>query len=347
MRRLLTTILVITLVTSMFTGVAAAQSNQRIGGTVVVDDGERVNGLTAYASRVIIRGTVEGDLTAFAGRVVIEDGGEVTGRVRAFAGSVQISGTVGENAVVYAGQMRLTESGQIGGSFGVVGGGANIEGAVGGDATAVTGAVTLGSTGDVDGFLIYVGQFTDEGGAVAFEARHVSDLALFPSLTGPAAILTSLYALIADLFAGAVLLYAFPEFARDSIETTFEQPQRLALAGIAIAVAVPVASFLAALTIVGIPLALAGVVSYLILLWIGSIYGRYLVGAGILRATDREDRYLALLVGVVLMAILTLIPLLGPVLRALVTLAGMGAIALGLILAYTAVNDQRTGSPSL
>jgi cytoskeletal protein CcmA (bactofilin family) len=343
MRRVLVIALVTALILPAFTGVAAAQSDQRFGGAVVVEEGETVNGFTAYGGTVIVRGTVEGDLTAFAGRVVVEESGEVTGRLRAFAGSVEIGGSLGDNAVATAGAVTVADSATISGSLGVVGGNLDLGGTVRGDATAGTGAVTVRSSAFVDGFLVYAGAIDDQGGTIVRDARNVRDLSLLPSISGAAAVLVALYLLVADLFAGALLLYVFPDFADDSLETTLEQPQRLGLAGLVTAVGVPVGILLATITVVGIPLAVAGLVGFVVLLWVGSIYGRYLIGASILSFTDRENPYLALLVGVVLLAILTLIPYLGPAIQTVVVLFGVGAVALGLLVAFQSVRDRRTG----
>jgi len=346
MRRALVVGLVLVLLLQPFTGVAAAQQ-QQVGGTLVVDDGETINGFTGYAGTIVVRGTVQGDLTAFAGRVVIEEGGVVTGRVRAFAGSVVISGTVERNAVTYAGKTTVTESARIGGSFGAIGGGASIAGTIGGDATAATGAATLEPSAEIDGFLIHVGALTDRGGDVRLGIRSVSELALLPSLTGATGILFGLYLLVADAFAGAALLYLFPGFARDAVETASEEPQQIALAGIAAAVAVPAVAAIAAVTVVGLPLALALVVGYLLLAWLGTIYGRYMVGYGVVAAADRPNPYLGLVVGILLVAVLARLPFIGPLLRGLVALLGVGALALGAYGAYELVRENRGGSANV
>ncbi|MFB6206958.1 MAG: polymer-forming cytoskeletal protein [Haloglomus sp.] len=340
MRQVLVAVLVVALVIPTFAGVASAQS-QRLGGTITVEEGETVNGFTAYGGRIVVRGRVEGDLTAFGGRVVIAEGGTVTGRVRAFAGSVVIAGTTGGNAVTYAGHVEIAESGQVGGSFGALSGSVIIAGTVTEDATTVAGTVTVQQSARIDGFLTYVGSYENRGGTVKLEARHVSELSLLPPLTGAGGVLFTLYLLIADCFAGAVLLAAFPSFGRDAADTILEEPQQVALAGLVAVIGVPVLVLVSALTVVGLPLALAGLVGFLVLLWVGSIYGRYLFGATILSYTERESRYLALVVGLVVTAVLSLLPIVGDIIRVLLALGGVGVIALGLYVAYESVGERR------
>jgi hypothetical protein len=340
MRQVLVAMLVIALVLPTFAGVASAQS-QRLGGAVVVEEGETVDGFTAYGGRVVVEGRVEGDLTAFAGRVVIAEGATVTGRVRAFAGSVVVAGSTGGNAVAYAGHAEVADTGRVDGSFAGVGGSVVLAGTVRDDATTVAGTVTLDPSAEVDGFLTYVGEFDDRGGSVALDARHVSDLSLLPPLTGAGGVLFSTYLLVADLLAGSLLLALFPAFAADAVETVGDQPQRVAAAGAAALVGIPLTAALAVLTVVGVPLALAALAGYVVLLWLGSIYGRYLLGAGVLSYTDRDDRYLALLVGVLVVAALSLVPFLGDLVRVLLLVAGLGSLTLGLYVAYESVAERR------
>ncbi|WP_276257383.1 bactofilin family protein [Haloglomus litoreum] len=340
MRQVLVAVLVLALVLPTFAGVASAES-QRLGGAVVVEAGETVDGFTAYGGRVVVHGRVEGDLTAFGGRVVIAEGATVTGRVRAFAGSVVVAGSTGGNTVAYAGHVEVADSGRVGGSFAGVGGSVVLAGTVRDDATTVAGTVTLARSAEVDGFLTYVGEFDDRGGRVSLDARHVSDLSLLPPLTGAGGVLFTVYLLLADLLAGGLLLSLFPAFAGDAVETAGDQPQRVAAAGAGAVVGIPLAAALAALTVVGIPLALAALAGYVVLLWVGSIYGRYLLGAGLLSYTDRDDRYLALLVGVLVVAALSLIPLLGDLVRLLLLIAGLGSVTLGLYVAYESVVERR------
>lgn len=340
MRRIAAVVLVVTVVLSSFTGIASAQSQQRVSDKIVIQEGETVKGFTAYAGKVVIQGEVDGDITAFGGRVVIEETGRVNGRVRAFAGAVVVAGTIDGNAVAYGGHVDVAQTGTVRGSFGALGGSVFLGGTIRGDTTTVAASVTAAPTADIDGFLTYVGDFTDQGGSVSNGARHVSELSLLPSLTGAGGIMFALYLLLADIFAGVLLLYAFPGFGAAAVRTAYERPQRLGLAGVAAVVAIPAGALLATLTVVGIPLALAGLAVYVVLLWLGSIYGRYLLGVGLLSYTEKDNRMLALATGVVLVAVLSLIPVVGNLLRGALTVMGVGAITLGLSTVYLAGRDR-------
>ena len=340
MRRTLSAVLAIVLVLSMFTGVAAADT--RAGGTVVIEEGETVNGLSATAGTVVIEGTVDGDLRAYGSDVRIAETGEVTGIVRAYGGDVRINGTVGENVLIYAGSATLGEPGTVDQSFGAVAGDVTIAGTVGSDANVFASEVTLAETATVEGDLTYEGELDDRGGTVGGVTQKTQELALLPP-AGPLSIIFSVFMFFASLFLGSILLYLEPQFGDAAYETVTTEPLRTAGAGVAAVGGVALAMLLFAVTIVGIPVAVALLLVTIVLAWIAAIYGRYVVGAWLLSYTSRDSQYLALFVGVLLIGLLGIIPYLGFLVRAVVFLLGAGIVALAVLRLYDVVIESRGG----
>ena len=158
---------------AILTGVALAQGavsdKLRTGNTVTVAAGETVsNDLYAFAGTVRVDGTVDGDLVASGGLVDVT--GTVTGDVLAAGGNVTISGTVGgdariaggtlsiagavkEDVLATGGQLTVTSSGTIGEDLIAASGQLTIDGAVTGNVLARAGtytkAGTIGGTEDV------------------------------------------------------------------------------------------------------------------------------------------------------------------------------------------------------
>ena len=158
---------------AVLTGVALAQGavseKLRTGNTVTIAAGETVsNDLYAFAGTVRIDGTVDGDLIASGGLVDVT--GTVTGDVLAAGGNVNITGTVGgdtrvaggtvsvggaikEDLLATGGQLTVTSSGTIGEDLIAATGQLTIDGAVTGDVLARTGTYTkrgtIGGTEDV------------------------------------------------------------------------------------------------------------------------------------------------------------------------------------------------------
>ena len=158
---------------AILTGIALAQGaiseKLRSGEAVTVAAGETVsNDLYAFAGTVRVDGTVDGDLVASGGLVDIT--GTVTGDVLAAGGSVNITGTVGgdariaggtltiggaitEDLLAAGGQLTVTSTGTVGEDLIAGTGQLTIDGVVTGNVLARTGTYsktgTIGGTEDV------------------------------------------------------------------------------------------------------------------------------------------------------------------------------------------------------
>ncbi|ELZ27779.1 hypothetical protein C475_07655, partial [Halosimplex carlsbadense 2-9-1] len=108
---------------------------------------------------------------------------------------------------------------------------------------------------------------------------------------------------------------------------------------------VPIVLVVVAITIVGIPLAFAGSVAFGLLVWLGTIYGRFILGTWLLSLADIENRWAALLVGVLAVAVLRLVPVLGALTRFVVFLLGFGALVAVLVDGYRDRRDRRERAP--
>ncbi|KYH26928.1 polymer-forming cytoskeletal [Halalkalicoccus paucihalophilus] len=345
MKRALSVLAAVLVVLSLFSGVAAAQET-RSGETVVIEEGETVKGdLTAVAGTVVVQGTVDGDLTAFGGDVLVE--GEVTGDADAFAGTVRVAGDVGGEVSAAAGTVVVSEDASVG-ALSTAGGNVAIDGTVAGDVEAAAGSVSLGPDAVVGGDLTYDGALNRHPDAtVAGTVREGSPASPVPAPIGeiptPPPWLGPVYWLLVNLVLGAVLLAAFPRFS-DGVSTT-ARTETLKSVGVGVLalVGVPIALGLVAITLVGIPLSVAGALVFALLLWVGSVYGRFALGAWLLALADAENRWVALALGLVVVAVVGLLPYLGGFVDLLVLLVGLGALSLALYGRYgEAWNDERT-----
>lgn len=148
-----------------------------------------------------------------------------------------------------------------------------------------------------------------------------------------------LYWQLATLVLGLVLVGVLPRFSHRVADLASRDPLRTGGVGLAVVLIVPVALLVLGLSLFGIPLALAGAAVYLVLWWIGTVYGRLTVGQWLLGAIPRalaavgvdarriENRWAGLLVGVFVVGLLVLIPTVGPVIEALVLLLGLGGVS--------------------
>lgn len=313
-------------------GVASAQTTEA-GGTVVVDEGETVGDLRVAGGSVIVRGTVEGDLRAYAGTVVIETTGEVTGDLQASAGSVVVRGTVERDLEGAAGSISVTPSGVVGGDVSVAAGDLTVAGTVEGSVKAAVQRIELAETASVAGSVEYSSDaefVRAEGATVGGQVTPVDNLSVDAGfgdfLEGPLGVLFGFYTIVATLVVGAVLLVAFPESAERVVSQVRENTLRSGGVGLLALVGVPVVLALVAVTIVGLPLALVGLMGYGLAIFVAAPLARYAVGVWILSYTDIDSRWGGLVLGVLGVGLLAQVPFVGWVLDLVVFLFGFGAL---------------------
>lgn len=316
-----------------------AADETRTGGTVVVERGETVTGdLTAFGGTVVVRGTVTGDLTAFAGNLLVADSGAVGGDVEAATGNVRVNGNVSGNVEVATGNFVLGTGATVGGSVSVSSGYAQIEGRVGGDVRVATEQLAVGPTAVVAGDIVHdvnridVADGARIGGQVRAEDELFGDDGPGPS-PGPVPVppvppgTGAAFGLLTNLLLGAALLFVFSDFSDEVVVQATDAPGVTAGVGLLVLVGVPVVLVLLALTIVGIPLTIAGAMLYALALWVSVVYGGYVVGWWLVVAADADSRWLALVVGLLAVTVLGLIPILGGLFEFAVLLLGLGALA--------------------
>jgi cytoskeletal protein CcmA (bactofilin family) len=335
-RRIALTLALVALLFPLATGLAAAQSVQGASGTTVVDEGETVDGIEAAAGTIVVRGTVDGDLSGAAGSIRIAETGRVAGDVQAAAGSIVVDGAVGGSVEAGAGSFDLTETGRIDGSLDVGAGSMTVDGAVGGDVRAAADSVVLGPNADVGGEFRYDAEMFTESpdatvaGGVVEDAGLRGDTGIAFGADLAPSWLGSAYGVAVDVALGAVLLLAFPRFSREVVDRVGGDSLRSGGVGLLALIGTPVLLVLVAVTVVGIPLALAGTAAYVVAIWVGSVYGRYALGSLLLDRLDVSNRWLALLGGVLGVAAIGLVPWVGGLADFLVLLLGIGALGLAL-----------------
>lgn len=351
-RRLVVLVVVGMLALSLGTGVATAQSIEGFSGTIVVEEGETVGSVDGFAGSVIVEGTVTGDISGVAGQIHVTETGSVEGSIEGAAGTVRIDGTVGGELNTAAGHTELTETSEIGGEVHVGGGYVGIDGTVGDNVRVGAGTIEVGPNADITGELRYdaasfsqADTATVEGG-VTQDAEGVDRFGVGTDFAPVPGWVLTVYGLLANLLLGVILLAVFPGFSTGVAQRVRDTPIRTGGVGFLTLVGVPFVITLIAITIVGIPLAIVGTLAFFGAIWVGVVYGQYAVGAAVLGLFGQENRWLALVVGLVGFTILGAIPFLGGLLEFLALLLGVGALALGLRHRYRARGERGTGTES-
>jgi cytoskeletal protein CcmA (bactofilin family) len=335
-----TVAVVVALLLVLAAGPATVSAQEaRAGGVVTIEAGETHTGdLAVTAGTVIVAGTLDGDLDATAGNVVVT--GTVTGDVRAVAGSVTIDGDVGGDVGAAGGSVVVGRQAAVDGTVEAAAGSVRVDGTVGGDLRVGAEDVVIGPGARIDGNVEYEAQTFDvaPGAAVGGTIEEVDDIGFtaVPSWAGvqfgESVVPTgafAVYGLFVNLLLGAMLLLVAPRFARRVTATGTGEAVKSGAVGLLTFVGVPVVLVVLLVTVVGIPLSLAGLFAYLLALWAGSVYGALVLGTWLLSYGDVENRWAALGLGLLLLAVVAFVPF-GELLQFLVLLVGLGALVLAL-----------------
>jgi cytoskeletal protein CcmA (bactofilin family) len=287
---------------------------QRLVGDIVVSGAEE--DVSTVAGNVTVDGLVEDDVHSAKGDVTVSSGGNVRGDVDAGLGDVDIQGPVGDD--VHA-------------AFGDV----YINAPVGGDVDVGHGNVELGPKAEISGDLTYGdGEFTGNTNAVEGDI-HAKGMGLDldeshgPDVLGFAGWLFAALAFAACSVLAAVLA---PRPLAAAARRVGETPGRAFVYGI---VSLPVFFVLCvvlAVTIIGIPLILLLAPAYLAVLFAGALVAAFFLGTRILMFTGRYrvGNAMAAVVGALILAATTFIPILGDLILYALCLLGTGAVIMAI-----------------
>ncbi len=268
----------------------------------------------------------------------------------AAAPAAQTTAEDGDAIVVVSGDVSVPRGESVDGIV-VVSGDVRLAGHVDGDVLLVSGDALV--SGRIDGSLVTIGgqarllpsayiggnvHYADERPVVAGSAIVRGDVSREDGLDSldllPFISVFFLWLAVGISMAllGALLLLIAPR-AADAIEArSHERVGPLIAIGIAVAIALPVAAAIAAVTLVGLPLAL--VLFFLTApLWAAAYcLSAWVLGRRVVKAP--RNRFLAFLAGLAILRALALVPVLG-------FIVGLAAVILGLGLIGTAIGATR------
>jgi hypothetical protein len=258
----------------------------------------------------------------------------------ATAGAASTGGSEDEAVVVIVGDVSVPRGETVDGIF-VGSGDVRIAGEVSGDVVVLSGDVVL--AGRIDGSLFTAAgkarllpsaevtgdvEYGDEHPQVAFDARVHGDVSEqdFPDPNGLLLWIGGLWLAIglSAWALGALLLLIAPR-AADALEARSRGRTGPTIAiGIAILIVLPLAALLAAVTVLGLPLALGIVLSLLPLGAIAYVVSAYVLGRRLVKPP--RHRMLSFLAGLALLRLLEIVPILGGLVSLAAVVFGLGLI---------------------
>ena len=340
-----------------------AQSLQA-GGDVTIPNGEvREGDIYAVAEAIRVEGRLDGDLAAAAARVVVD--GRVDGDLFAIADTVDLRGPVGDSTRVVAQTLNVdttidgdllaaaqelvvTEDARIAGGVvaagrrveidGTVEGGVRvaageivIRGTLHGDANVIADRLDLAPGARITGDLDYRTRtpLSPEAVARVEGAVRYEDPPVDEDESGTAwGFVFWFWQTLAALLAGILVVALFRGVVQRLVVSIAEETTLGALLGFATFLVVPVAAGIAMVTLVGLPIGIAG----------GLLFGLALYGAKLPIAVWLGDRllgyagrpgaspYAAMALGIPLLYLLFAIPYVGGLFWLAATWLGLGAM---------------------
>ena len=321
-------------------------------GDVILIAGLIEGDLVATAfTEIRITGEVRGSVFALASRVVID--GAVGGSVRAAAGTIEVNGDVGDDVFAAGLDVLVGSEAEVGrdtlvwANDAALGGRVerNIEGQfrsgsvaanVAGNVDITVGALSVSPVAEIAGDLIYV---SDEE-AVIRDGAEIGGSVIAESVLPPNVRIRALYLLVKVLVGLAVvalglgLIWSFPERSREATHAVFERPALALVWGAGLA-SIPVAMALIVWLFVslspaatGLPLLLVFaplVIAAFAVLVVALLSAPVPVGAAIgRRIGPARSIYAWFVIGAVVLAILSLVPVLGVIVMIIGSLVGLG-----------------------
>jgi len=293
----------------------AHAAEQRLVGDVVVDPQGVEHNVSTGAGDLEVHGLVENDVHSGFGDVLVS-GGKVRGDIDAGFGDVKIKGPV---------------EGDVHAAFGDV----YVNAPVKGDVSVGWGDVDLGPEAAISGNLECEGcEITGNRGAVKGDMMARGMALDFDESHGPGILGFVGWLFAALAFAACAVLAAVlaPGPLASAASRAEESPGRSFVYGLVSLPVIFVLCVVLAVSIVGIPLLLLLVPAYLALLFFGALVAAFFLGTRVPMVTGRYrvGNALAAVVGAMILAAITLIPVLGDLLLYALSLLGTGAIILAL-----------------
>jgi cytoskeletal protein CcmA (bactofilin family) len=333
---------------------AAIASNETIDGTLIVNadsvnvDGT-VNGDLIVTARVVtVRGQVKGDILTFS--QTFDLNGSVDGNLYGCIRWLTIRGTLERNLYAWAHSIEVASGGRVAGDAVVGTDNVRFSGALGRDVLLLGGNVQMQGNVGRD-FHAEVHNITISGpgriaGNLTLAVKDKNDVHLDPSVTvggktdiriqprelsryaHPKFYFWEAVKLAAALLTGLLCAWLFPPLFRAPLNRA-SAVLKTAGVGFLVLVATPVAALILGVTLVGMPIALLTMFTWLAGLYLAKVFVGAFVGQEILKSQAGPPRpfVLSLLLGLCIIFVATDLPYVGGVVTFLVIVLGLGIVA--------------------
>lgn len=293
---------------------------------------------------VTLQGAVKGDVVVLGGTIVVD--GDVAGDVRVIGGKASVSKQVGKDVVVVAGSLTVLPSAHVGGDVYFYGEEAEVNGVVGGTVTASANTLKINATTiAVDATVqkgLYIGPHAQIKKDITYQSTQ--DVVRAPESTVegqihkqavPVATANPLQSLLPlwfmGLFSSLVMVLVFRDVLGKMLQERGNALGMNGVVGLGAIIATPVAAVLLCVTLVGVPLGALLILTYMVTCLLAFMAAPILLGAYLAKASGKGYlvTWMWTAVGVVLMNGALLVPIIGSII-----VAGITIVAFGMLISY-------------
>ena len=280
------------------------------GGNLVIDSGTTAGDTVLFGGNGTVRNgaTVDGNFVLFGGNLHVEQGSKITRDVVVFGGNADLDGEVGRDISIAGGNVNLGPSAVVNGSVNIAGG----------NLSRNAGAVVHGDVSQ------------SNRPPIPLRPGTLPEIFINSAVNRGVDLVRSIVSAIALAALGALLVVFLPGPVRRVTSTV----QESFLPSLGVGCLTPFVAIILAIalsiTIIGIPVAIMlGFVAAAAYLF-GWIAIGFLAGERILDALKLHDfaPVLAVIVGVLLIAVLGEVPCIGGIINLLIGTLGLGAVVL-------------------
>ncbi|HSW79208.1 MAG TPA: hypothetical protein VLG47_00340 [Candidatus Saccharimonadales bacterium] len=326
--------------------------NQTVDQTIyawgrTIDIAGTVNGDVICAGQnVTVTGTVNGDVICAGQNVHIS--GSVAGDVRVAGQDVSVSGTVSHNLSAMGQNITLESSGNVNTDASIAGQDTTINGIVGRDVAAAGESVTIdnkvGRNVQTAGNQLILGSNANIAGDVTYTSNNTINKAGSAKVAGTVTHKTppqkashiqygafirgtfwfAFYLFAAGLVMAMVLVLLLPQTFHRASQVAIDKPGKTFLIGLLSGILAPIILGVVFVTVLGIPLAILGLLVWLAILMLSWPFAAYYTGRLLmLRSTNA---LLIMLVGAIVLMLLYFVPFLGALVSLVAVCFGLGII---------------------
>lgn len=318
-----------------------------IGGNSLTVDANVKGDLVAAAGTIIINGDVENSLFAAGGTINLR--GNVGHHVRVAGGTVTISDDIKGDLFVAGGTVTIDRAATIAGGLFVSGGTVVIDGKIQGPVRLAGGSITIsGSTGSVTSYNgdLTIGKGAVVNGNLVYHSSATAKIDAGAKITGQTSYFqikqnnfngfkdflnfAMVLSAIGSILLGWLLIHFLPKLSESIVRQATEKTALAFASSLLLVFVLPIVTILLLISLVGLPIGvLLGAIGWLMVI-IGGVYARIILGTLLVGLVTKNrsatPTIAAVVTGVIVLALLRFIPILGPLAIFVFWLLGVGAV---------------------